>query len=291
MEDDEIIISVDLNGKSNKEKKKIKQIGKKNKKKEKDIRTSKTIRERKKMSLKKKVIIVILVLIAIVLLLHSSLFSVKEIKVEGNDYLSQDRVIEFSGITYGENLFSHSKRDISKSLLENSYIESAQVHKKLPNTIEISIVERKINYMIQFSDTYVYINNQGYILEQTTEMADVPLVIGLITDQNMVEVGKRLCDDDLINMNKVIKIYELAKVNDISEYISKIDISNEKNYIIELESRGKVVDLGDCSNYSDINTKMLYLASILAVTDDSREEIFLNVDLNNNKAYSRPISE
>lgn len=291
MEDDEIVISVDLTGKSQKEKRKIKQIGKKkNKKKDKDIRTSRTIREKGKISLLKKLFIFILVMIAIWGILHTRLFGVKNIVIINNNHLTEEEIISISGVNQGDNIYKRSAKEIKESLFENAYIEDATIKKKLPNTIEINIVERNINYMIQFSDTYVYLNNQGYMLEQTTEKANVPIIVGLSTDQNSVVIGSRLNTDDLSKMNKIIKICELAKVNELSELISKIDISNEKNYVVEMESRGKVINFGDCSNYSDLNTKMLYLTSILAVTDNSREEIFLNVDLNTNKVYSRPIS-
>lgn len=291
MEDDEIVISVDLTGKSQKEKRKIKQIGKKkNKKKDKDIRTSRTIREKGKISLIKKLFIFILVIIAIWGILHTRLFGVKNIVIINNNHLTEEEIISISGVNQGDNIYKRSSKEIKDSLFENAYIEDATIKKKLPNTIEINIVERNINYMIQFSDTYVYLNNQGYMLEQTTEKANVPIIVGLSTDQNSVVIGGRLNTDDLSKMNKIIKICELAKVNELSEFISKIDISNEKNYVVEMESRGKIINFGDCSNYSDLNTKMLYLTSILAVTDNSREEIFLNVDLNTNKVYSRPIS-
>ncbi len=291
MEDDEIVISVDLTGKSQKEKRKIKQIGKKkNKKKDKDIRTSRTIREKGKISLLKKLFIFILVIIAIWGILHTRLFGVKNIVIINNNHLTEEEIISISGVNLGDNIYKRSSKEIKDSLFENAYIEDATIKKKLPNTIEINIVERNINYMIQFSDTYVYLNNQGYMLEQTTEKANVPIIVGLSTDQNSVVIGSRLNTDDLSKMNKIIKICELAKVNELSEFISKIDISNEKNYVVEMESRGKIINFGDCSNYSDLNTKMLYLTSILAVTDNSREEIFLNVDLNTNKVYSRPIS-
>lgn len=291
MEDDEIVISVDLTGKSQKEKRKIKQIGKKkNKKKDKDIRTSRTIREKGKISLIKKLFIFILVIIAIWGILHTRLFGVKNIVIINNNHLTEEEIISMSGVNQGDNIYKRSSKEIKDSLFENAYIEDATIKKKLPNTIEINIVERNINYMIQFSDTYVYLNNQGYMLEQTTEKANVPIIVGLSTDQNSVVIGGRLNTDDLSKMNKIIKICELAKINELSEFISKIDISNEKNYVVEMESRGKIINFGDCSNYSDLNTKMLYLTSILAVTDNSREEIFLNVDLNTNKVYSRPIS-
>ena len=180
MEDDEIVISVDLTGKSQKEKRKIKQIGKKkNKKKDKDIRTSRTIREKGKISLIKKLFIFILVIIAIWGILHTRLFGVKNIVIINNNHLTEEEIISMSGVNQGDNIYKRSSKEIKDSLFENAYIEDATIKKKLPNTIEINIVERNINYMIQFSDTYVYLNNQGYMLEQTTEKANVPIIVGL----------------------------------------------------------------------------------------------------------------
>lgn len=89
-------------------------------------------------------------------------------------------------------------------------------------------------------------------------------------------------------MDMVIKIYEAAKSNDLGNLVTKIDISNEKNYTIILESEGKKVYLGDCSY---LNTRILYLKSILEKTAGKKGEIFLNVDLNSQNVYFRPSSD
>ena len=66
--------------------------------------------------------------------------------------------------------------------------------------------------------------------------------------------------------------------------ITKIDVSNNRNYTLILEGEQKTVYLGDCS---DLNTKMLYLNGILNQTKNLAGEIFLNMDLNTDDAYFR----
>ena len=83
----------------------------------------------------------------------------------------------------------------------------------------------------------------------------------------------------------VIKIFETAKTSGIGHLITKIDISNSKNYTIGLESEGKTVYLGDCS---DLNTRIIYLKAILDANQGRSGTVFLNVDLNTEKVYFRP---
>jgi hypothetical protein len=85
-------------------------------------------------------------------------------------------------------------------------------------------------------------------------------------------------------MQTIIKIVETANINDIGSYITKIDVSNTKNYTLILEGEQKTVYLGDCS---DLNTRMLYLSGILSQTKNLAGEIFLNMDLNTEDAYFR----
>lgn len=85
-------------------------------------------------------------------------------------------------------------------------------------------------------------------------------------------------------METIIKIVETANINEVGEYITKIDISDERNYTLVLEGEQKTVYLGDCS---DLNTRMLYLNGILKLTKDTPGEIFINMDLNTEDAFFR----
>lgn len=276
--DDEIVIGVE-NKKTPTKNKKTSQ--KTNTKKNKSVKHKKgKIRKQAKI-----VFGVMLFVIVFILLLCSPIFDIRSIEVSGNLKNSKEKIISFSGLELHTNIFKFNKGLVKEKIKENAYIENVEVTRKLPSTVQIEIEEREARYMLQFADSYVYINNQGYMLEISNEKLDIPILIGFTTDLSNIKAGNRINVADLNKMNMVIKIYETAKSNGLGDLITKIDISNEKNYTIILEKEGKTVYLGDCS---ELNTRILYLKSILETSQGKSGELFLNVDLNSQEAYFRP---
>lgn len=294
MEDDEIIVinHNTSNNSPNKKKKKKKKKAVKSaasnkiaKMDKKDIKAFNKINKNTAKNKKLKIfIILILLIIAIILILMSDLFNIKNIEVKGNSILSKEKIISLSGIQKESNIFSVSRNATREKLKEEAYIEKSKVSFKLPNTIEIEIVERVPRYMLQFADSFVYVNNQGYMLEITNEPLEIPILIGIVTDLSNIHPGSRMDIQDLNKMEKVIKIVEVAKANDIANLITKIDITDEKNYTLILESEGKKAYLGECE---EINTRILILKKILELEKGNNGEIFLNVDINTEDVYFR----
>lgn len=281
--DDEIIIGVENKKAPSKNKKTSKKTSTKKNNKNKVVKSKKG-----KVRKEAKIVFGIMVfVIAAILLLCSPIFDIKHIEVSGNSKNSKEKIISFSGLELHTNIFKANKGIIREKIKENAYIEKVEVTRKLPSTVQIEIEEREAKYMLQFADSYVYINNQGYMLEISNEKLDIPILIGFTTDLSNIKAGNRINVADLNKMNMVIKIYEAAKSNGLGELITKIDISNEKNYTIILEKEGKTVYLGDCS---ELNTRILYLKSILETSQGKSGELFLNVDLNSQEAYFRPSS-
>ena len=275
---------IEVNKKINSNKKSNKKSGKNKKKK--NISTKNV--KKKKMSKRFKILLgIITTIVLIMLLLTSGLFNIKTIEVEGNKKISDEKIISLSSIQLYTNLFKINKKDIKEKIKENAYIENVTISSQLPSTLKIIVEERTPKYMLQFADSYVYINNQGYMLEISNEKLEIPILIGFTTDLSNIKAGNRINIDDLKKMDMVIKIYEAARSNDLGNLITKIDISNEKNYTLVFESEGKRVYLGDCS---DLNTRILYLKAILEKSAGRNGEIFLNIDLNSQEAYFRPSS-
>lgn len=278
MEDDEIIIGIENTNKK--------------KSKSKNTNTNKTKKNNKKNDAKKEKdlnVLKVLALICIfsvllIVLLSSNLFNVNTILVEGNSKLSDEKVISLSSIELYTNIFNINKSKIKSKLKENSYIEAVKISRRLPSTIVIDIDERIPTYMLQFADSYVYINNQGYMLEISNEKIEVPILTGFTTDLSNIKPGNRINSDDLKKMGMVIRIYQTLNNNDIAEMLSKIDMSNEKNYTLFFESEQKKAYLG---NASDLSTRIVCLKGILEATTGKAGEVFLNVDLNTERPYFR----
>ena len=219
------------------------------------------------------------VLAMIISIMASPLFNVKEIIVEGNEKITKDEIISLSQINLNENTYKISKNKSKKSILENPYIKNVEIKRTLPSKVVIKVEERKTTYMIEYGNAYVYINNQGYILEVSNQKLEVPIIQGAETNSEELVPGGRLCNNDLVKMSTVIKIMELAANNEIADLITRIDMENDKNYKIVFEKEQKVAYLGD---ETDLNTKILSVKSILEKEKDIAGEIFVNMDLKTN---------
>lgn len=230
--------------------------------------------------------LVLIIIGAIIFTIMSPIFNVKNIKVEGNSYLSEEQVISLSRIEIENNMFKYNKKEIIKNIKENAYIENVEVKRSIPDTIEIKVTERKTSFMIQFANAYAYINNQGYILEISNKALEYPILTGFSTPVEELQEGKRLNKEDLKKLSDVLEIMESATSNEIASLITEINIENSDNYVLELKSKNKVVNLGDTSNLS---TKMLWIQTFNKLEGSTKGEIMLNMNLNDdkNKPYFR----
>lgn len=240
----------------------------------------------------KKIIISIIILLFIALggtiyYLTTPAFNVADIEIYGNERNSAETYISLSKIDLEiTNIFSFTKKKIQNNLKENSYVESVIVERKLPNTLQIYITERKVAYQIKNSANYIYLDNQGYILEIAEEKKDVPILDGFKSVEEGINVGKRLKEEDLIKLNNVAKIINYCKYNAIENKITNIDITDSTNYIVYFKEDKKTVYLGDASNLSE---RLSMLKTILKNEEKKEIEIFMNGDLNNDDVYIRYI--
>lgn len=216
--------------------------------------------------------------------LLSSFFNVQNIVVTGNEKIAQETIISLSGIELEQNTFKISKSKVEQAIKTNAYIDSVEITRKLPETIEIQVVERKPAYMLTLGNAYVYMNKQGYLLEISQEKLEVPIITGILTTEEQIQEGNRLCTEDLQKLSSVIQIMDSANNNDIGKLITKINISNKQDYVLELKSEKKNVHVGDTSNLS---TKMLYVKEVLQNEKKKEGDIFVNMDLSTKGAVFR----
>ena len=248
-----------------------------------------TLKQIKQKKRNKKIIrnslIALIILSAILLLILSPIFYIKEIKVIGNEKVPTQQVISLLKIGNQTNIFKESERDLKNKLKENAYIdtEKTTIRKKLPDTLEVNIKERTIEFLFEFGSSYAYIDKKGYILEISSASVEGKIkVLGYQTSQEDIKAGNKLCDSDLLKLNDIIKIQNIAKNFDLSEKITSVNISDSDDYLIYMESENKTVHLGNANN---IDTKMLFIKAILEKEKGNDGEIFVNIDLNKKNAY------
>lgn len=262
------------------------QMTNKNKlKKEEEKKRKLTKEEKRKKAIKKKILIVLEIFLllgiiagGIAFALISPIFNIKNIQVIDNEYINGETIISLSELKIEENIFKFRSSNVIDKIKENAYIKNVKIHRKLPNTIQIKVEERKHTYSVDFLGKYAYIDKQGYILEISEDKKEKIVIQGISTPEEQVILGNRLNNEDLEKLEDVIKIKNATKEYDLDNKVTSIDISNKNEYSIYLEEEKKKVYLGDNTNLSN---KMLYVNAIIEKEKNKVGEIFANGDLNN----------
>ena len=241
-------------------------------------------KKRKKVFRTIKVLLLIGVILGgTIYFLLSPIFNITEINVSGNSKISSEEIISLSGIQKNENTFKINKKTVKDKIRENPYIDTISIKRTLPDSITIYVTERVATYRINKANTYMLINNQGYMLEITDEENNLPIITGLQTTDEEIQEGNRLCVEDLEKLEDVLKISESAKTNELYSLITEIDISEKDNYKLVIPSEKKIIHLGDTSK---LPVKMGYIISIMEKEKDEGE-ILVNTDLENEGAIFR----
>ena len=226
---------------------------------------------------KKKKIILVIILITIILaglvtyLSISPTFKIERILIKGNEQLTKEKVQELAGIKKGDNIFSEVGKVLEVKLKQNGCIEEAKVIKFYPNTIE-----RKKQFQIKTeTGNYIYIDEQGYILDCSTEKQELSTITGMdITETEAVNM-KRLAENDLDRMENILQIREECKKIEIADKITQIQVKDE--YVLNLENEGIIINLGDAS---DLKNRMYYVSAIMKQETGNKGTIYVNGNLN-----------
>jgi len=252
-------------------KKKVKTLGKINKQRQ----IEKKKRKNRKLTL---ILILILALVGGVsaYLLTSPSFAIQEISIKGNNKLSNQQIIQLAEMKRGDNLFSKLGIVMKVKLKQNGYIEDAEINKIYPNKIEINVTERKQQFQIKTeAEGYIYIDEQGYILEYGMEKLSIPVIVGMDITINDIESLNRLNENDLDKMENILQIREECRNIEIADKITQYQVNNE--YVISLENEGIAINLGDATN---LKNRMYYVNAIFKQEAGKRGTIYVNGDLN-----------
>ena len=207
----------------------------------------------------------------------SPMFNIQDIQVNNVNRISADTVISLSGLTKGQNIFRFFTNNIEENIKQEPYVDSVEVKRVLPNKIQIEVTERVPRFCVQVLNSLAYINSQGYILEISQNELALPIITGIRTPEENIKEGNRLEEDDLICLEEVLKIMNIAKENNLDTKVTSIDISQKNEYSMTMQEEKKTIYLGDTSNLS---AKMVYIQGILEDNKDKEVTIYVNGDFN-----------
>ena len=145
---------------------------------------------------------------------------IEDITVAGAQRVAAEEVLAASGIVQGRNIFYFSKDEVLARLKANPWLESVEINRELPGTIEITVKERDAIALVKLDSLYVMDSN-GVIFKKFTaeEGLDLPVVTGL--SKESLAAGTENIETRLMELISVLTNRSGFNITNVSEI--KID--------------------------------------------------------------------
>ncbi len=220
------------------------------------METEKKLKKKTKIKVIPVLIALFIILILGVIIYYISSLPISNIYIKGNNYLSDQMIIELAKIDNYPSFIETTSYRIKKRLLKNDYIKQVKVKKKFFNTIEITVIEN--NILFRKDETKLIVLEDGTELEDNNKY-NVPILLNYVPDikyksflKHMNKINNSVKaeiseiryypneqDDDrfLLHMNDGNLVYlTLTKFSQINYYEDVLDQLEGKKGILYLDS-------------------------------------------------------
>ena len=119
--------------------------------------------------------LVLLLCLTAIVLLGAGVFQVKKITVISGGTLSEDVIINLSGISRGDNIFKISKAKVKKRMENNPPFPVVQcISFRLPAEVVLVVRERVPVAVIPYLSSHIIIDGSGFVLNIVKQQDDEP---------------------------------------------------------------------------------------------------------------------
>ncbi len=142
-------------------------------------------------------------------------YTVRTVYVEGNVHYTEDEIkaIVMDG-PLGDNSLYLSMKYENRGIEGIPFVDVMDVSILAPDTIKIAVYEKAIIGYIEYLDTYMYFDKDGYVVEcSSIKTVGIPQITGLVFDHMVV--GEALPVDNpevfesILNVTKLLNKYAL----------------------------------------------------------------------------------
>ncbi|MFI3174590.1 MAG: FtsQ-type POTRA domain-containing protein [Bacillota bacterium] len=193
----------------------------------------------------------------ICVLVVSPAFQMKTLVVSGADKYTNQEIASAISLRDGDNILLFNQKKAVAQLEKNPYIADATIEKSLPDTVKITIVERKIRGYVPYMGAYLYIDEEGRVLEtRETYYEASPEVKGLKFTN--FQLGEILIVENPEALDIVLQVSQIVKKYEMLDEVLEIHVHDLNN--IKIYMQGVEIILGKTD---EIEQKMRIMAEVM----------------------------
>ena len=179
-------------------------------------------------------------------------FSLKDIKVSGLSEKNNLSIVEELKKLQTKNIFFIQKDILTKILYQNNLINSFEIKKIFPNTIEIKIKKTKFLGITNVDGNFYFIGSNGKLINYDESTKNLPYVFGKINTFSFIE---------FINIIKQSSV-DIKNIKEIYFFPSgRWDIKTKENKLFKLPNKNILSVLNTINKLN--NSKEFTKASIV----------------------------
>jgi cell division septal protein FtsQ len=219
------------------------------------------------------------------LVLNASALQVQKVSIQGTVRLSTGEVRTLIDGLRGQSIVTANLDEYRARLLESPWVADVVMHRILPSTIEVLVVERRPLGLCRLGSQMYLVDRSGTLIDEfgpqyaefrfnlpiITGALRVPANDGPAIDERRIDLAARVIDG-------------LAGREDLAKLVSEIDVSNLHNAVVMLESDPALLHLGEDKFVERVHS-YLELAPTLRQTVPDIEYVDLRFD---DRIYVRP---
>lgn len=172
----------------------------------------------------------------------SKSFAIEQVDVTGNEQLSHAEVLRAAGLAIGQNVFEVSPEQARRNLLNEPWVETASVRRRLPGRFHIEIQERHAVALMAAGQLQL-VSDEGLAFKplEQNDPGDLPVITGLDPSSRLQD--EKALSSSLLSAVALLHAYQDAGLSR-REPISEIHVDADGGLALYVGSDAMYVRLG-----------------------------------------------
>ena len=198
-------------------------------------------------------------------------FNINSITVSGDAIYPDEKIIEISEVSTGDNLIFLSEKNLNKKISkELPYIGSVKIKRRLPSTLEIVITKTDAYMAVLADGCYTMLDKECKVLETGLETIGENIILVNLGEVESANVGEVIQIKNEKIFNKLRDIVEACERQSYKD-ITNIDLSDIHN--IKIVYQGRItLELGETQK--DVLDSKLALGKAAIERQDEENELY-----------------
>jgi cell division protein FtsQ len=192
-------------------------------------------------------LLIILVFLTGAVLLGWNYFTIRNVEIIGNKYLTWQEIYDLSGVRLDTNMFMLDPALVRKRLETNPLVKVQRVERVFPDTVVIEIAERSPRAAVELVGRYAVIGDDYIVLDVCSELpaGEYPLVTNIkLSEYN---VGGEIASEEKEKLSILKLLLDSLYDTGAVKWIGEIDLKDTQNVAI-LSREGIYILVGEIKN-------------------------------------------